>query len=216
MSEISAKAFAWEDAECGTAHAYLLPKLAKIIEAVRTPEGDKKIFDLGCGNGSVAAWLAQKGWKVSGVDLSEEGIARARAAYPHLDLQIGSAYDPLENKYGRFNVVLSLEVIEHLYDPRAFAKNCHDLVLPGGTAILSTPFHGYFKNLAIAISGKSDSHFTALWDNGHIKFWSENTLGALLAEAGFVDIEFHRVGRLPLLAKSMIAVAKRPLRDGKA
>ena len=55
-----------------------------------------------------------------------------------------------------------------------------------------------------------DQHFTALWDNGHIKFWSIKTLTKLLSEAGFIDIRFHRVGRLAALAKSMIAVAQRP------
>jgi 2-polyprenyl-6-hydroxyphenyl methylase/3-demethylubiquinone-9 3-methyltransferase len=55
-----------------------------------------------------------------------------------------------------------------------------------------------------------DKHFTALWDHGHIKFWSERTLRALLAEAGCHEIEFRRVGRIPALAKSMIAIARKP------
>ncbi len=80
----------------------------------------------------------------------------------------------------------------------------------GGTAILSTPYHGYWKNLALALSGKLDRHFTALWDHGHIKFWSMKTLTLLLEEAGFRDIRFARVGRVPALAKAMIAVARRP------
>jgi 2-polyprenyl-6-hydroxyphenyl methylase/3-demethylubiquinone-9 3-methyltransferase len=80
----------------------------------------------------------------------------------------------------------------------------------GGTAILSTPYHGYWKNLAMALTGKMDAHFTALWDHGHIKFWSVRTLTLLLEEAGFRDIHFERVGRIPPLAKAMIAVARRP------
>ncbi|MCU0833674.1 MAG: hypothetical protein MUC77_04445 [Chromatiaceae bacterium] len=55
-----------------------------------------------------------------------------------------------------------------------------------------------------------DAHFTALWDHGHIKFWSIATLSELLREAGFVDVRFERVGRVPALAKSMIALARRP------
>jgi hypothetical protein len=57
-----------------------------------------------------------------------------------------------------------------------------------------------------------DGHFTALWDHGHIKFWSIETLTKLLNEAGFQDVRFHRVGRIPQLAKSMIAVARKPKR----
>lgn len=50
----------------------------------------------------------------------------------------------------------------------------------------------------------------ALSDHGHIKFWPVRTLGTLLREAGFVDTHFDRVGRVPSLAKSMIAVARKP------
>jgi len=85
------------------------------------------------------------------------------------------------------------------------------LLEPGGTAIISTPYHGYWKNLVMALSGKLDAHFTVLWEHGHIKFWSIKTLSTLLADAGFVDIRFERVGRVPLLAKSMIAIARKPL-----
>lgn len=55
-----------------------------------------------------------------------------------------------------------------------------------------------------------DAHFTALWDHGHIKYWSMRSLGELLREAGFVDIRFERVGRVPALAKAMVAVALKP------
>lgn len=62
----------------------------------------------------------------------------------------------------------------------------------------------------MSVHGKREAHFTALWDHGHIKFWSIRTLSTLLREAGFVDIRFERVGRVPALAKSMIAIARRP------
>ncbi len=72
------------------------------------------------------------------------------------------------------------------------------------------------KEPGLLLAGKMDQHFTALWDYGHIKFWSVKTLGALLAEAGFRDIRFRRIGRIPPLAKSMIAVATRPGTSGHA
>ena len=108
-----------------------------------------------------------------------------------------------------FPIVISLEVVEHVYAPRDYAATLLSLVEPGGVAIVSTPYHGYLKNLALALAGAMDRHFTALWDHGHIKFWSMSTLEQLLREAGFGSIEFHRVGRIPQLAKSMIAVARR-------
>ncbi len=170
-----------------------------------------RLFDLGCGNGSVGAAFAMEGWDVTGVDPSYEGIAQARKAYPALQLEEGSAYDDLATKYGCFPAVVSLEVVEHVYAPRDYARTLFNLVEPSGVAIISTPYHGYLKCLALAVSGKMDRHFTALWDHGHIKFWSVRTLTALLTEVGFRDIRFHRVGRISALAKSMIAVAYKPL-----
>lgn len=191
------------------AHSYLLPQVRSEL-AVFFSRGGGRIFDLGCGNGSVASALVEDGYDVCGVDPSTEGIAQAGTAYPHIRLEVGSAYDDLVARFGRFPAVISLEVVEHVYAPRDYAKTLFDLVAPGGIALVSTPYHGYAKNLVMALTGKLDAHFTALWDHGHIKFWSVRTLSILLREAGFDDIRFLRVGRVPSLAKSMIAIARKP------
>lgn len=201
--------YRYDSAELGHAHDYLLPTVLRVLGGVEMA-GERRLFELGCGNGSVAQVLSVRGWDVTGVDPSVEGIAQAQAAYPALQFATGSAYDDLAASYGQFPVVLSLEVVEHVYAPRHYARTVYDLLQAGGTAIISTPYHGYWKNLALALSGRLDVHFTALWDHGHIKFWSMRTLGELLREAGFVDVRFERVGRVPALAKAMIAVAKKP------
>ena len=202
--------YGYRNAGLGWSHAYLLPKLFEILDAGRKADSQIRIFELGCGNGSVANELHQRGFQVVGIDASDSGIRVAREHYPHLKLDVGSAYDDLASNYGRFPLVLSLEVIEHLYYPRKFVQAVFDLLETGGTAIISTPYHGYWKNLALALTGKLDAHFTALWDGGHIKFWSVKTLTVLLEEAGFRDIRVHRVGRIPVLAKSMLVVARKP------
>lgn len=110
--------------------------------------------------------LAQLGYDVTGVDLSETGIAQARAAFPALSFHRGSVYDDLVPALGTFDVVVSLEVIEHLYAPRDYVRSLLGLLREGGTAILSTPYHGYLKNLAIALAGRFDAHVSPLWDGG--------------------------------------------------
>lgn len=200
--------YGYDNSEMNNSHKYLLPALFN--ELMHLESSEKRLFDLGCGNGSIGAALAKNGWEVTGVDVSSDGIAHAKRAYPELRLEIGSAYEDLSAIYGQFPVVISLEVVEHLYDPRSYARTLFDLLEPGGIAILSTPYHGYLKNVAMAISGKMDAHFTVLWDHGHIKFWSISTLTTLLMETGFEQPRFERVGRVPPLAKSMIAVARRP------
>ncbi|WP_114279058.1 class I SAM-dependent methyltransferase [Thioalbus denitrificans] len=206
MEQTEISGYRWDDSELTSSHDYLLPALLKELRRLR--EG--RLFELGCGNGSVANVLSQHGWDVTGIDPSTDGIAQANSRFPHLKLYAGSAYDDLSASYGRFPVVTSLEVVEHVYFPRKYAATLFDLLEPGGTAIISTPYHGYWKNLVLALTGRMDAHFTALWDHGHIKFWSVRTLGVLLKEAGFRDIAFTRVGRVPPLAKSMIAIARKP------
>ena len=206
---MTADEFKFASADAEHTAQYLLPAVLRIL----TAEGEfakTSIFDLGCGNGATAEILQRHGYEVVGVDPSTSGIREANRAYPNLQLFVGSAYDDLVERFGRFQVVLSLEVVEHVYYPRKFAATLFSLVRPGGLAIVSTPYHGYLKNVGLALSGKLDSHFTALWDEGHIKFWSIPTLQELLIEAGFSGISFQRVGRIPVFAKSMIAVARRP------
>ena len=203
------RGYRFDDAGLNAAHRYLMPMLLKILRRCSFPQGPKRIFELGCGNGAVANELSAAGYDVTGVDPSDDGIRIAGQHYPHLKLSPGSSYEDLAKRHGTFPVAVSLEVIEHVYAPRRFAAALHELIEPGGVAILSTVYHGYWKNLALAIAGKWDAHFTALWDHGHIKFWSRTTLRQLLKEAGFSDVNFFRVGRVPIFAKSMIAVAKK-------
>jgi 2-polyprenyl-3-methyl-5-hydroxy-6-metoxy-1,4-benzoquinol methylase len=203
--------YSYQTPEQSDAHDYLLPAVTRMANAVVPPAGNSaKIFELGCGNGAVANVLAQQGYQVSGIDYSDSAIQIARKHFPHLQLAQASVYEDLAAVYGQFPLVLSLEVVEHLYFPRQFAKTMFELLEPGGHAIISTPYHGYWKNLVLALSGKLDAHFTVLWDGGHIKFWSVHTLSSLLQEAGFIDIKVTRVGRIPPLAKSMIMCVRKP------
>lgn len=200
--------YKYDDSELNCSHTYLLPVVTAEVDrlAQTLAPNRRRLFDLGCGNGSIGTALASRGWEVIGVDTSADGITQAKLTYPELGLEVGSAYDDLASRYGRFPVLVSLEVVEHLYDPRTYALTVFDLLEPGGTAIISTPYHGYLKNLVMALTGKMDAHFTALWEHGHIKFWSFATLSALLVEAGFPRPRFIRAGRVAPLAKSMIAV----------
>jgi 2-polyprenyl-3-methyl-5-hydroxy-6-metoxy-1,4-benzoquinol methylase len=203
------KEYAYSDAAPTWANHYLWPVLRGEIALIPTMPNRRRALDLGCGNGATSGMLAALGFDMTGIDTSESGITQARKAFPICRFEVGSAYDDLVGRFGRFQLVVSLEVVEHLFDPRKFAQNIHDVLEPGGTAVISTPYHGYLKNLALAVTGKMDGHFTALWDGGHIKFFSIRTLRTLLSEAGFRQIRFIRVGRVPPLAKSMVAVVRK-------
>jgi len=201
--------YVYQDSNLNSSHDYLLPGLMEILKGFQNQEDSRSVFELGCGNGSIANEMTKAGFRVIGVDPSTQGIAQANIHYPELKLSVGSAYDDLPAQYGQFPLVVSLEVVEHVYYPRQYAATLYDLVLPGGYAIVSTPYHGYWKNLVLALTGKMDKHFTALWDDGHIKFWSIASLSTLLSEAGFEVVNVKRVGRIPILAKSMILLVRK-------
>lgn len=169
------------------------------------------MLDAGCGNGSFTAELAGRGYQAHGLDLSDTGLAMARSHHPGARFALGSVYDDLSGPFGGdpFDAIVTLEVIEHLFEPRRFLRRCHQALRPGGVLVVSTPYHGYLKNLALALTGKLDQHFTALWDGGHIKFWSRRTLGIVLEECGFVVTQSRGAGRLPWLWRSMVVVARK-------
>jgi 2-polyprenyl-3-methyl-5-hydroxy-6-metoxy-1,4-benzoquinol methylase len=108
------------------------------------------------------------------------------------------------------DIIVSTEVVEHLYHLRRLIQNAFRLLKPSGHFIISTPYHGWLKNVVLAASGKMDNHFTALWDGGHIKFWSRETLSGLLREAGFTELRFIGAGRVPYIWKSMILIVRKP------
>lgn len=209
LQESQAGEFTWSNPDLACSSEWILPAVRS--EVSRLPK-ESIVVDLGCGNGSLLGHLQDFGFRLYGLDMSVSGLMQARKAYPNITFtQVDLASDLCSHSLaGECDAIISTEVIEHIFLPRLFASNCYKLLKPGGTLIISTPYHGYLKNLALALSGKLDSHFTALWDYGHIKFWSRRTLTNLLAEAGLVVAHFRGVGRLPFLWKTMILVARKP------
>src|SRR4029079_3895809 len=72
-------------------HGYLVRPALSIL----TKQQHRRLFDLGCGNGAIAADLKAGGFDVTGVDASESGIAHANLNHPEINLHVGSAYDDL-------------------------------------------------------------------------------------------------------------------------
>jgi len=192
---------------CST--VYLLPVVRPIISKM-TP--GSVLLDVGCGNGSFLSQFRDLGLSLHGIEMSSSGIMEARKAYPGIEITMGDLTTDLSAHplTGKCDAVVSTEVVEHVFLPRMLVKNCSAFLKPGGRLIISTPYHGYLKNLALAVTGRMDSHFTALWDYGHIKFWSKRTLTRLLEEAGLEIDQFLSAGRVPYLWKSMVVLASKP------
>jgi len=176
--------------------------------------GARRVLDLGCGNGDLCGQLARAGYDVVGMELDSDGVRIARQAHPEVPFyNYGVHEDPqlLMRREGErpFDAVVSTEVIEHLYAPHMLPTYARNVLVENGHLILSTPYHGYLKNLMLSLFNHWDQHHTPLWHGGHIKFWSAATLSRLLQDGEFHVTAFRGVGRLPYLWKSMVLTARR-------
>lgn len=189
-------------------HGYIAAPVLNLLDK----QVNQTILDVGCGNGSLVKLFVENGFNAFGTDASESGIKMASQFSTDRFAVQDLSTDELPDKFAHltFDTVTATEVIEHLYDPRNFIKFCKKILLKngGGELILTTPYHGYIKNVMLSLFGKWDSHANPLWDGGHIKLWSKNTLTQLLVEQGFTVTDFVGCGRIPYLWKSMIIKAK--------
>jgi 2-polyprenyl-6-hydroxyphenyl methylase/3-demethylubiquinone-9 3-methyltransferase len=201
-------AYGWTGPQGPHSCNYLVPKVMTLLRLLNA----RRVIDIGAGNGMLCAALAHAGLEVVGLEPDAQGVALARAAVPGARFeQLGVEADPelLRRRYGSFDAVVSTEVIEHLHAPHRLPALAAGLLQPGGWLVITTPYHGYLKNLALSLADKWDHHHTALWYGGHVKFWSRATLTQLLQDNGFEVVGFHGVGRIPYLWKSMVLTARR-------
>lgn len=197
---IAASEFIWNEVGLTAIHNAIAPVIIPWLK----PTQVKTILDLGCGNGAFTALLASKGFEVTGCDMSKSGIELAKEQYSNIYWFEQNLQQPLPNEYKeKFDVVLSIEVIEHLFLPRKLIENASFALKPKGLFIITTPYHGYLKNLALALTNQFDNHWHPLRDFGHIKFFSKKTAIALFEEFNFKNIQYTTIGRIPALARSM-------------
>ncbi|MEM4188452.1 MAG: class I SAM-dependent methyltransferase [Candidatus Hadarchaeum sp.] len=168
----------------------------------------KRVLDIGCGNGALAHLLSQDNFDVTGIDPDEKGIQLAMTGSGHF-IRASCYDDPEELGLVRFDAVTCLEVIEHLYSPDSALRFAYKALKTNGVLILSTPYHGYVKNLAISILNRWDRHWNPLREGGHIKFFSKATSRKLLERNKFQIEKSYGFGRVPFLWKSVIFIAKK-------
>jgi 2-polyprenyl-6-hydroxyphenyl methylase/3-demethylubiquinone-9 3-methyltransferase len=119
------------------------------------PLKDLSLLDIGCGGGLLSEPMTRLGASVTGVDASARNIATASVHAAQQDLSIdyrqGTA-EALAESGAQFDVVLALEIVEHVADVDLFLRSCGRLVKPGGLLFLST-LNRTAKAWALAIAG---------------------------------------------------------------
>ncbi|HEY5007510.1 MAG TPA: bifunctional 2-polyprenyl-6-hydroxyphenol methylase/3-demethylubiquinol 3-O-methyltransferase UbiG [Caulobacteraceae bacterium] len=122
----------------------------------RAPFSDLSLLDIGCGGGLLSEPMRRLGFAVTGVDASERNIAvassHAEAMALEIDYRCSTAETLVDDDQARFDLVLNMEVVEHVAEPGKYLRDCTRLLKPGGLMIVAT-LNRTLKALALAKSG---------------------------------------------------------------
>jgi len=155
----------------------------------RHPLAGRRALDVGCGAGLLSEPLARLGATVTGLDAARENIA---AAHHHaegqglaIDYRVGGIEDLGDE---RFDLVVSMEVVEHVSDPAAFIAGLACALAEDGLLMLSTPNRTPLSKLALITVGEGFG-MVPKGTHDHAKFLTPDELGALVEQAGLQVID---------------------------
>lgn len=152
------------------------------------PLAGKSAIDVGCGAGLMCEPLARLGAAVTGIDAAAENVEVARRHAAGQGLSINYVGGDVADLSGQFDLVCSMEVIEHVTSPRAFLSALGSRLAPGGLMILSTPNRTGLSRLAMITLGEGLGAIpkgTHDWE----KFLKPDELGALAQAAGLKVVD---------------------------
>jgi 2-polyprenyl-3-methyl-5-hydroxy-6-metoxy-1,4-benzoquinol methylase len=141
MSNTNYKEYGFADQSESHMHRHFMPFVFELAGKIGS---DTRVLDVGCGNGATFIEFHNRGCQVTGIDLSRQGIDIARRVCPSGRFEVLPANDELLTNLDTppFDLIISTEVVEHLYDPRSYAKGCFAALKEGGRFICTTPYHG--------------------------------------------------------------------------
>jgi 2-polyprenyl-6-hydroxyphenyl methylase/3-demethylubiquinone-9 3-methyltransferase len=160
------------------------------------PLEGKTALDVGCGAGLLAEPLARMGAKVTAVDAAPELIEAAKAHAAGQGLSIDYRAVGVELLEAQYDLVTSMEVIEHVAEPQAFIDDLAARLAPGGLMILSTPNRtAWSKLLTITLAEGLGQIPKGTHDFD--KFIDPDTMRGLLAKAGLEVVDFEGIAMSP-------------------
>jgi methionine biosynthesis protein MetW len=169
------------------------PQLWSLMFRQVTPT--TRCLDVGCGTGnSYAPELTRRAGMYLGVDVSAEAVAAAQAS--GLNAQTISDAAQLPFADDSFDLVVCVEVLEHLFAPHEAVREIRRVLRPGGRLVASTPNIAYWRLRANLLCGVwnpigDELSLEQPWRDPHIRFFTTRTLERMLRAAGFSSV---RVG----------------------
>ena len=160
------------------------------------PLEGKTALDVGCGAGLLAEPLARLGAKVTAVDAAPELIEVAQQHAEGQGLAIDYRAVGVESVVGQFDLVTSMEVIEHVANPQSFIDSLAARLAPGGLLILSTPNKTAWSRLLTITLAEGFGQIPR-GTHDFDKFIDPEAMGGLLAQAGLEVIDFEGIALSP-------------------
>ncbi len=160
--------------------------------AAPQPFADLRILDIGCGGGLLSEPMARLGAEVVGADAAPRNIPVARLHAEQSGLTIDYRHTTAEDMAAageRFDVVLNMEVVEHVSDPLAYLTACHDLLRPGGLMVCSTLNRNPKSYLMAIVGAEHVMRWLPKGTHDWAKFITPDELCDLLRRAGLDPVD---------------------------
>jgi 2-polyprenyl-6-hydroxyphenyl methylase / 3-demethylubiquinone-9 3-methyltransferase len=162
------------------------------------PLSGKTSIDVGCGAGLMVEPLARMGASATGVDAASENIVVAKAHAAHQGLSIDYICADVATLTGKFDLVTSMEVVEHVADPMLFIQALSDRLAPGGLMIVSTPNRTPLSRIAMITLGEGSGQIpkgTHSW----AQFLPPEALTGLIESAGLRVVQTRGISFRPTM-----------------
>jgi SAM-dependent methyltransferase len=171
------------------------------------PAQYERVLEIGCGTGATLRWLKQAGrcTRTIGVELFEDAAAIAKQ---HADeVLVGNAEQLINDSFDSdsFDLILCLDVLEHMVDPWLFVSKIEALLEPGGTVIVSVPNVRHLAVLLpLAFGGRWRYTNDGILDRTHLRFFArEGALALLSTQRLSVSGWLHKVSPLPSVSGTL-------------
>jgi 2-polyprenyl-3-methyl-5-hydroxy-6-metoxy-1,4-benzoquinol methylase len=175
------------------------------FRAVRTeilpliPENVESVLDVGCGAGTTSRWLKEKGKVKTAVGIERDPWASQEAkksldAVFSADLESNEIHEVLGDQ--KFDLILCLDILEHLTDPWKVLKNLRQHLKPGGYILASIPNVRNFRVIVpLLLGGSWRYQESGILDSTHLRFFTKKSALDLFRETGFAIDKVKQTGR---------------------
>jgi 2-polyprenyl-6-hydroxyphenyl methylase/3-demethylubiquinone-9 3-methyltransferase len=176
------------------------------LDTIQALSKAQKILDIGCQSGHFCGELKKLGHEPYGVEIETQLVDNALTKYKDISFQVCDCEKTIPFNDCYFDTVWAGEVIEHIASTDAFINEINRILKVGGHFVLSTPMHNRLKSTYISLF-RFEKHFDPEFP--HYRFYTIKSLNEVLTKRGFEIINIKYLGRIPIIANTMLITAKK-------